>query len=155
MKEPFKSVIFEIPGCPIPWQRPGHYGKKCYDRQKKDKEVMQWHLKMNFTLLQPCSIAIRLVVDYHMIIPKSYSRRRALECVGKPHVYKPDLSNLVKFTEDTFNGILWKDDSIISEILARKFYSYEPKTVFKMEPMILNLPEKDISEMKGKCDDLY
>jgi len=143
MKEIAQSFVCEILGTPIPWKRPGHRGKKCYDRQHKEKSHLQWKIKTQFKQLCIASTALRLVVDYHMPIPKSYSKRRALECVYKSHVYKPDLSNLVKFTEDTFNGLIWKDDALISEIIARKFYSHEPKTVFKIEPMDLKLLENE------------
>lgn len=143
MKEIAQSFVCEILGNPIPWKRPGHRGKKCYDQQTKEKVYFQWHLKMNLNPLYPACTALRLVVAYHMPIPKSYSTRRALECLHKPHVYKPDLSNLVKFTEDAFNGMIWKDDAIISEIRAQKFYSIEPKTVFKIEHLGLNVAENE------------
>lgn len=126
-------IIYEIPGDPIPLQRHRHSGKKCYDPQSKVKEDHQWHLKSLIGGLFPASTAVKLIVEYHMPIPKSYSKKKALKCVQGPHVNKPDLSNLIKFTEDAFNKLLWEDDSIISELEARKFYSREPKTVFKIE----------------------
>jgi len=126
-------IVYEIPGDPIALQRHRHSGKRCYDPQKKAKQAHQWHIKSAINGLFPAHSAIKLVVEYHMPIPKSYSKKKALECLLGPHTKKPDLSNLLKFTEDAFNGILWEDDSIITEIETRKFYTREPKTVFKIE----------------------
>ncbi len=126
-------IVYEIPGNPIPLQRHRHSGKKCFDSQKKEKQTLQWHIKSLIQGLFPAHSAIKLVVEYHMPIPKSYSKKRALECLTRSHTKKPDLSNLIKFTEDALNGIMWNDDSLISEIEARKFYSEKPKTVFKIE----------------------
>ena len=126
-------ILYEIEGIPLPLKRHRHSGKKCYDSQKKEKQSMQWKMKSLMTGLFPAHSAIKLVVEYHMPIPKSYSKKRRKECLQGPHSTKPDLSNLIKFTEDALNGIVWKDDSLISEIEARKFYSETPKTVFKIE----------------------
>lgn len=137
-------IVYEIPGEPIPLKRHRHSGKKCYDPQKKEKQALQWHLKSLMNGLFAAHTAIKLVVEYHMPIPKSYSKKRTLECLKGPHAKKPDLSNLIKFTEDAFNGMVWEDDSIISEIEARKFYSATPKTVFKIE----GIAQKQFEEMK-------
>jgi len=138
-------IVYEIPGDPIALKRHRHAGKKCYDPQKKEKETAQWHIKSKMQGLFAAHRALKLVVEYHMPIPKSYSNRRAKECLQGPHTKKPDLSNLVKFTEDALNGIVWKDDSLISEIVARKFYSEEPKTVFKIE----NIDKKLFGDKDG------
>ena len=137
-------IIYEIPGTPIPLKRHRHVGKRTYDPQKKAKEVHQWQIKNVINGLFPAHTAIKLVVEYHMPIPKSYSKKRTKECLLGPHSKKPDLSNLIKFTEDAFNGLMWEDDSLISEIEARKFYSMEPKTVFKIE----TVANKYFKEMK-------
>lgn len=137
-------IIYEIPGNPIPLQRHRNSGKRCFDPQKKVKETLQLYIKNRFRGLFPACEAIKLVVEYHMPIPKSYSKRRAKECLLGPHAKKPDLSNLIKFTEDTFNGIVWQDDSLITQIEAMKFYSEVPKTVFKIE----GIAHKYFKEMK-------
>lgn len=137
-------IIYEIPGNPIPLKRHRTAKGKAYDSQKKEKENHQWHIRSLINGLFPAHSAIKLVVEYHMPIPKSYSKRRAKECLLGPHAKKPDLSNLIKFTEDALNGIVWEDDSLISEIEARKFYATEPKTVFKIE----SVASKLMKEMK-------
>lgn len=124
---------YEIQGKPIPLQRHRHAGKITYDPQKREKYIYQQKIQEFLKDFLPLYSAIKLVIEYHMPIPKSYSKKRALEFVFKPHIKKPDLSNLIKFTEDALNGMVWRDDSIIAEISAKKFYSKETKTVFKIE----------------------
>ena len=126
-------IIYEIPGNPIPLQRHRNVGKRCYDPQKKEKEEARLHLQLLMNGLFAAHKPIKLTVQYHMPIPKSYSKRAAKECVLRSHCKRPDLSNLIKFTEDAFNGMAWVDDSLICEIHAEKFYSETPKTVFKIE----------------------
>jgi len=126
-------IVYEIPGNPIALKRHRHSGKKCYDIQKDEKKRAAWIIKSYLKALTPIPGALKLVVEYHMPIPKSYSLKKAKECLLGPHTNKPDLSNLIKFTEDALNGVTWEDDSHISEIEAKKFYSEIPKTVFKIE----------------------
>ena len=38
------------------------------------------------------------------------------------HVYKPDADNLAKFVLDALNGVYYKDDSQIYELIVRKQY---------------------------------
>ena len=43
------------------------------------------------------------------------------------HIKKPDLSNLIKSVEDAMNGIVYKDDSQIKNIVASKQYGESDK----------------------------
>jgi Holliday junction resolvase RusA-like endonuclease len=138
------SYVYEIDGNPIPLQRHRNFGKRCYDPQKKQKADMVKFLDFYIKPLVGPSVALKLHVEYHMPIPKSYTKRSASEALWSPHTKKPDLTNLMKFTEDVFNGILWEDDSFISEIYGRKFYSNHPKTVFHIEII-------EIEEFKKTC----
>jgi Holliday junction resolvase RusA-like endonuclease len=41
---------------------------------------------------------------------------------------RPDLDNLVHKMTDQFNGVFWRDDSQIVDVLARKRYSHDGRT---------------------------
>jgi len=127
--------VYEIPGDPIPLQRHRHSGKRTYDPQLKEKSNLRWKLRLLQETIEVAQKAIKLTIEYHLSIPKSYSKIKALKCVSQPHAFKPDLSNLIKFTEDAFNEILWKDDCLIAEISARKLYSEKPMTRFWIESL--------------------
>ena len=126
-------IIYEIPGPPIPCKRARLAGKRFYDSQANKKRDIRLLIKTMSESQQPHASAIKVVVEYHMPIPKSWSRIRRLNAVGEPHVSKPDLSNLIKFIEDALNEVLWKDDSIIYELHCRKFYAEVPCTKLLVE----------------------
>lgn len=113
---------FEIPGRPIALARHRHVGKICYDPQRKVKDRVIAVFRGTFTGVVPAVCPTKLIVNYQMPIPRSCSKKRRMELMGTAHAVKPDLSNLVKFTEDVFNGIIWEDDSIICEIAATKVW---------------------------------
>ena len=126
-------MIYEIPGPPIPCQRPKFSRGRCYDPQAKQKKEIQFFIQ---NIAQSCFEdhgALKLVIEYQMPIPKSWSAKKRFKHINKPHVSRPDLSNLIKFTEDALNGVVWKDDALIYELHCRKFYSETPKTVFLIE----------------------
>jgi len=77
---------------------------------------------------------LRLTIEFHMALSDSWSKKARLKALKKPHVSVPDLDNLTKFVNDALNGIVWKDDALIYEFQARKFYSEEPKTILTVEP---------------------
>lgn len=51
----------------------------------------------------------------------------------KYHNSRPDIDNLLKAVQDALNGVLYRDDSIITEISARKYYGYESAIMIKAE----------------------
>ena len=103
-----------IPGKPYPLKRHRVVGKRHYDPQSNLKASVRYYARtlenMPKRLTSPLFVKIRLNIP----IPKSYSKKKALKHLGLPHTSKPDLSNLIKFYEDTFNKMFWDDDAIIA-----------------------------------------
>ncbi len=83
---------------------------------------------------EPIEHTIRLHVNFYLPIPKM-SKKKHQEHLGKAHYKKPDLDNLIKGVMDSMNGIVYKDDNIVSGIVANKFYSEEPRIEFNIECM--------------------
>lgn len=126
-------IIFEIPGKPIPWKRARIYGKRFYDEQSKQKSDIRNHLKNACKSHLMVTGGLKITIEYRMPMPKSWSNTKRLNTLGEPHISAPDLSNLIKFVEDTLNEVMWKDDRLIYEIHARKFYGEEGSTRFIIE----------------------
>lgn len=126
-------IRFEIPGEPVPLKRHRTSKGKTYDPSKEAKRNFAWLVKQRTVGLFPHAEALKVEIEYHMPIPKSYSKGARLKAIGGPHTKKPDLTNLAKFTEDALNHILWRDDAIIADLHVKKIYSEEPKTVIKLE----------------------
>ena len=74
----------------------------------------------------PLQNAIKLEITFSIARPKSVPKTRQFPAV------KPDLDNLVKLVTDSGNEILWRDDNLIIEILARKQYG-EPRITVQMQ----------------------
>lgn len=121
-------IRFTIPGNPVPLQRARHGKGRTWDPQKEDKSVLRSQFKVYHADHIPFDSPVVLEVVFHMAIPKSISPKRAQLLVGDFHSFKPDLSNLIKFVEDTFNELLYTDDSKIVIITASKVYSTRPRT---------------------------
>jgi Holliday junction resolvase RusA-like endonuclease len=61
-------------------------------------------------------VPVAVVMDFYLEKPPSVPKKRSLMVV------KPDLSKLVRSTEDSLIGILYADDAQIVEAVVRKHY---------------------------------
>lgn len=126
-------IRIEVPGKPLPLQRHRLGKNYIYDPSKKDKQEFAAYVADRIGKEYLCHKPIRVTLLYHMPIPRSYSLKKRLDTVNEFHGKRPDLSNLIKFTEDALQGILWNDDCLIDQIISCKFYSETPKTVIQLE----------------------
>lgn len=62
-------------------------------------------------------------VTFVLPMPKTYSKKRKKEWIGKPHMNRPDLSNLFKALEDA----VYTEDSIIYDIRITKIWGEKGK----------------------------
>lgn len=133
-------ITIELYGNPVPQQRPrfakGSNYPIVYDSQKRFKETLQWQIKSQFRN-EPLTIPIKLDCIFFMPIPKSTPKfkQRQMHNGLIAHTKKPDLDNLLKLLLDCSNGLLFKDDSQVCEIRAKKIYSEKPGTVIRLIPL--------------------
>jgi Holliday junction resolvase RusA-like endonuclease len=83
----------------------------------------------------PVLDAVTLTVTAFVAMPKGFSRKKrqdAIDGVLKP-VTRPDADNYAKAALDGCNGILFKDDSQVADLIVRKRYSASPRLVIVME----------------------
>ena len=73
---------------------------------------------------------IALEVFFFLPIPKSTTKkkRNAMLLEDLRHTKKPDIDNYIKLILDVMTGIVYKDDSQIWRIDAKKMYSDDPRT---------------------------
>jgi len=81
-----------------------------------------------------------LDLTFHMPIEKSCSKskRTAKLTNAIEHAQKPDVDNLCKFFLDCANGILYRDDCMITHIICKKYWSDNPRTEVVIIPKIKN-----------------
>ena len=135
MAENDKEIKIVIYGEPVPQGRPrfarmGNY-VHAYDPQKsKDYKrlVRYWvtqHLK-KIDSFKPLENALYVDITFWLSIPSSWSKKKRIEAdsgVIRP-IKRPDADNLFK-SLDALNGLLWVDDSIITDLHIRKRYTAE------------------------------
>ena len=124
---------FTIQGPPVPLARARHSAYKVYDSQKQLKIYHRVELERQVKHKTLQSQPLIMHIRFFMPIPASYSQKKKLEMVGKPHFCKPDSSNLLKWAEDlgTLAGIYY-DDAYIYKIDLEKIYDLNPRTEFEI-----------------------
>lgn len=88
--------------------------KTCYLEKYKDKELMEKPL--------------RVTIKAYFEIPKSTSKKRKQQMIDNEilPMVKPDTDNIAKGVLDSLNGIAYKDDKQVVELIVNKFYSNTP-----------------------------
>ncbi|EJW19033.1 RusA family crossover junction endodeoxyribonuclease [Paenibacillus alvei] len=72
---------------------------------------------------------LRLEVTFYRQMPKSFSKKKAVEAEeGRLlPVTKPDIDNYLKAVKDALNGVIWRDDSCVTDVSMKKRYSSKPR----------------------------
>ena len=132
------DYIITIPGKPIAKSRPrfARRGKHvmAYNDQETEESRFLFEFQKQWDFKKPLIGPIILKIFFYMKRPKNHlgtGKNSGIIKASKKdlmHVIKPDLSNLIKFVEDTLNGSAWKDDSQIIALQAYKMYSDNPRT---------------------------
>ena len=107
---------------PIPWQTPriNFKIKRFYDPQKSVKKTYRLALEiLEKKDMEPNKKDFGYYVHFKYFMGKPHPTK-------KYYNEKPDSSNMTKFLEDVFKGILWEDDSKIVCSVVDQFYSKPP-----------------------------
>ncbi|WP_100065132.1 RusA family crossover junction endodeoxyribonuclease [Miniphocaeibacter massiliensis] len=78
---------------------------------------------------------ISLIVDFYKKPPKSTSKKRLKlmeDKIIRPTT-RPDIDNYIKLVLDALNELAYKDDNLICDLRARKYYSINPRIEIEME----------------------
>lgn len=86
---------------------------------------------------EPIEGAIRVRIQSMYRIPPSASqdRKKRMQLgLILPEV-KPDVDNVAKIILDALNGVVYKDDKQVVELITRKFYDTNPRVIVEVEPV--------------------
>jgi len=102
-----------------------------YDPSSGDKTSFAWKAISKFKPKKPFNEPLMVKFIFYMPRPKNHygtgkNKDVLKSSAPKFHTVKPDIDNLEKFLLDSLNGIYWRDDSIISTLIARKIYTEDP-----------------------------
>ena len=128
-----KLVIY---GEPVAQGRPRfttvHGYARAYD-PAKSRNFKQWvrlcaiQAVKKIDGFKPFQNACVIDVTFYRHIPSSWSKKKRMEADSgaiRP-ITRPDLENYEKSLYDSLTGVVWVDDSIITDIHARKRYTAE------------------------------
>ncbi len=121
-----KTFIFD--GPPVPLMRPRLTKYGIWDPQGRLKKDMGLVISAQHIDQELFVGPLRLDIVFYMPMPNSWSHKKKLAHVGKDHISRPDLDNLIKLPLDVCNKIIFHDDCTISWICAKKVYDDEPRT---------------------------
>lgn len=78
---------------------------------------------------------LKLTVMAYFKMPKSASKKKKqqMELGEIRPIKKPDMDNIIKIVSDALNGIAYEDDKQITNVVAEKYYSYEPRVEITVE----------------------
>lgn len=137
-----------IPGRPIPKARARVINRNqriwTMDPQERQKTAIRKYLISEMQkrfdsddkeiAMEASNLALAeeylVTCDFGLSIPKCLSqvKKKAILDGLVSHTKKPDIDNLEKWVLDIGNGILWKDDSKITQLHSTKHYSETPST---------------------------
>jgi Holliday junction resolvase RusA-like endonuclease len=80
---------------------------------------------------------VELTVEVYRNHPKSWPRRMKESAAGLFCTGKPDVDNLVKLIGDAFNETVWRDDSLIADLIVRRrFADFPPSVVVRVKELV-------------------
>lgn len=147
-------MIYILKGDPIPLARPRFSKDVVYDSQKNQRMYYRSLLAYQHDGSK-MEGPLHLNVIYFMPIPISISKVAQQKLIGKIHKSRPDLDNLIKWTNDICNGILFHDDSSIARITATKVYGINTRTEFSLtryNPEVDDIGIEWIEEEDNYCE---
>lgn len=91
-------------------------------------------------------VELRLLID--VAIPASWSKKKQAQALAGELLptTKPDVDNIVKAIGDGLNGVVWRDDSQVSDVIARKRYAEKPQVRVQIRPAVTALEQREALE---------
>ncbi len=123
-----------LPVIPSGQQRPRFTSRGKFGHAYKSKTQKQHEKELDFYIRQhrpdePLTGPLEVKIDAYLPVPQSWPKwKKAAALSGEIRPEKkPDIDNIIKGLLDCSNEILFEDDRQVVSIMARKFYSMDPR----------------------------
>lgn len=130
--------LFEITGDPVPQKQTQFIRRTgiAYDPSAKDRKFIEWQIRP-YAPAHLIVSPVEMHITFFMPIPKSTSRVKTTQMINGVILPKkrPDIDNLAYIVTNALKGIVYLDDSQITDLILRKRYSDRPRTVIKVIPI--------------------
>jgi len=91
------------------------------DRWKKRDCVVRYHAFKDEVRLRGIELGDKVVAEFRVPMPKSWSKKKKSDMAGQPHQQKPDIDNFLKSLLDA----CFDDDSKVWSVTATKRWAEE------------------------------
>lgn len=129
---------FEIKEKAIGKQRPRYSSKthRMYTPTKTStfEEKVKWAFKSKYNIeteLSTKPFKAKIIAVFEPA--KSLSKKKKEELLYSEYTKKPDADNIAKIILDSLNGLAYKDDNQVAELLVLKQYGDENKIIVELE----------------------
>lgn len=128
-------ITFSIEGTPVGKARPrlSRYGTYTPTKTKNYEELVRTTVKNMFGDFIPLEGALEVRIIAVFEVPKSYSKKKKRELIGKEQIFKPDADNISKIILDSLNGLVYKDDSQVAKLNVHKIYGEKAEVTVIIE----------------------
>ena len=129
------SVYFVVTGKPVGKGRPRASTRGGFVRMYTDAKTLGYEAAIAdeaaraMSGAEPFETPMQMQVSCYYPIPKSWPKKIKQEAIDEerfPNV-KPDLDNVVKAVLDALNGVVYRDDAQVVNLVATKRYATEPR----------------------------
>lgn len=114
-------------------------------------QVKSWQSRVAFeatTALRHVQIEltgpVQLQIEFYLRRPSGLAKS-----YDGPHLKKPDLDKCIRAVKDALTGIVWRDDSQVTCVIAGKAYARvgeEPRAVVTIRPIVTDRPAPLLTE---------
>ena len=129
------SVYFVVTGKPVGKGRPRASTRGGFVRMYTDAKTLGYEAAIAdeaaraMSGAEPFETPMQMQVSCYYPIPKSWPKKIKQEAIDEerfPNV-KPDLDNVVKAILDALNGVVYRDDAQVVNLVATKRYATDPR----------------------------
>lgn len=142
--EVMAAISFTVPGEPVAkgraraFVRNGHVAHYTPEKTARYENLVRLAAQQAMAGRLPIEGAVNLTVVAYLGIPVSWSlKKQRAAAVGEVFpTKKPDLDNILKAIKDGMNGVAWRDDAQVVQVVASKDYG-QPRvevTVYEAFP---------------------
>lgn len=123
-KKPVRVERYILSGDPIPLTRIKFGDGRFWDSKKSCKIASKITLQSQHDDKPLFSGPLHLNISFYF--PFLYKKK--IRQSDELHSVKPDLDSLIKYITEIAEGILYEDDKSIACLIARKYFSTNPRT---------------------------
>lgn len=128
-------VSFTIPGIPTAWARARLNGRAHFTpgKQRAAAGLIQSIAYEAMAGRAPIETPVAVHISAVWPWPKSWSEKKRKIAGAHWKTSKPDADNVGKLVNDAINGIVWRDDAQVTNLVVRKTYGMTPATHVNVE----------------------